>query len=74
MHKLTLSWIISYVRCVVLTKVKIIYIKYRNFSRKKKIWIFLGGRKNQKNQLVFLRKKPLGLNRANPDKKYEVFF
>ena len=42
MHKLTSSWIISYVRSIVLTNVKIIYIKYENFNPEK--WpFFLNG-------------------------------
>ena len=51
MHKLTSSLIIPYVRLIILTKVKIIYVKYRNFSPKKKIWILLGKEKNQKKSL-----------------------
>ena len=62
-----------------MTKVKIIYIKHRNFSPKKKILIFLGGGKKPKKTIGFLKKKTtwfkpqlksLGLNHANPDFKY----
>ena len=58
---------------------KIIYIKHRNFSPKKKIWIFLGGGKKPKKPFGFFKKKtnwfkpwfkprlkPFGLNHANP--------
>ena len=39
-------------------KVKIMYIKYRNFSPKKKIWIFLGGgKKPKKTKCFFFFKK-----------------
>ena len=68
MHKLTSSWIISYVRRNVLTKVKIIYIKYRNFSPKKKNFNFpkegeqQQQQQQQKNRFLKKKTKPLGLN------------
>ena len=51
---------------------------YRNFSPKKKIWIFLGGGKKpigffKKKTIWFKpRLKPLGLNRANPAKNFKL--
>ena len=59
MHMLTSSQVISYVRQIVLTKVKIFYIKYKNFIPKKENLIFLGREKKPKNPIVFLKKRNL---------------
>ena len=83
MHKLISSWIISYLRWTVLTKVKIIYIKYRNLSPKKKIWIILGGRvfilqlekrKGDRKRIILIQLSSLSVKEINESRGNGLLF